>query len=263
MDAPVAPAPCLPQMAAGAEVCRAVTKASRSNFSYAFLFLPRANREALYAVYAFCRLTDDLVDEAARIALPNLPADAPPLERLHAWRAELEACGRGRASHPVTRRLAEVMRAYQIPLTYFVELVNGAEMDLTQSRYATFADLQTYCYRVAGVVGLTCIQVFGYRCAETRVYAERLGTAFQLTNILRDVGSDAARGRIYLPQEDLARFGCTEAELLEGRMTPRIRELLAFQARRAREVYAAAREALPQADRRSMLPAEIMRAIYG
>jgi 15-cis-phytoene synthase len=243
-------------------VCRAVTKASRSNFAYAFLFLPRPKREALYALYAFCRLTDDLVDEAARVVLPNLPAEASPLERLKAWRAELEACDRNEASHPITRRLAEVLRAYRIPSGYFAELVNGAEMDLLKSRYATFADLETYCYRVAGVVGLACIEVFGYRRPETRTYAERLGTAFQLTNILRDVGSDAERGRIYLPQEDLARFGCAETDLLERRMTPGIRRLLAFEAERARGFYAAARAALLPEDRRTMLPAEIMRVIY-
>jgi phytoene synthase len=241
---------------ASRQACRSVTKASRSNFGLAFLFLPRPKREALYAIYAFCRLTDDLVDEAG---------DAPPAEalaRLQTWRDELDACLRGVGAHPVTCRLAEVARAYAIPHRYFFDLLDGVEMDLARRRYASFAELETYCYRVAGVVGLMCIEVFGYTQPETRTYAERLGTAFQLTNILRDVGSDAARGRLYLPLEDLARFGCAEADVLEGRRTPAVGDLLAFQAARARDFYASARAALPAVDRRPMLPAEIMAAIY-
>jgi len=238
-----------------AEACRAVTKASRSNFAYAFLVLPRAQRDALYAIYAFCRLTDDLVDEA----VPN--AEAPAV-RLAAWRAELDACIRGEARHPVLRRLGDVIQHFRIPRAYFEELLNGVEMDLGTPRYASFAELETYCYRVAGVVGLMCIEVFGYRRPETRVYAERLGTAFQLTNILRDVGVDAQRGRIYLPLEDLTRFGCTEDEILGCRLTPAVREVLRFEAARARDCYTAAQAALPAEDRRPMLPAEIMRTIY-
>lgn len=238
--------------------CRAVAKASRSNFTYAFLVLPKAKREALYAIYAFCRISDDVVDE--------VPADAAvaatPAERLKAWRAELDACFRGEPQHPVTRRLAEVLAQLPIPKVYFDELLNGVEMDLAKSRYATFEELERYCYRVAGVVGLMCIEVFGYRMPETRRYAEHLGTAFQLTNILRDVGRDADRGRIYLPQAELARFGCSEADILNRRLTPAFRELMRFQATRARQFYDAARAALPAADRKSMLCAEIMRAIY-
>jgi 15-cis-phytoene synthase len=235
-------------------VCRAVTKASRSNFAYAFLVLPKAKRDALYAIYAFCRISDDVVDESS-------PGTAPA-ERLKAWRAELDACFRGEPRHPVTRRLVEVLGSFPIPQSYFEELLNGVEMDLAQTRYATFADLERYCYRVAGVVGLMCIEVFGYSRPETRRYAEHLGTAFQLTNILRDVGADGAKGRIYLPQEDLARFGCAEAEILDRRLTPAFRDLMRFQAARASTFYDAARAALPSADRRSMLPAEIMRVIY-
>jgi phytoene synthase len=240
-------------------VCRALTKASRSSFTYAFLALPAAQREALYAIYAFCRVTDDLVDEAAPAADGGPPGSRV---RLAEWRVELEACIRGEASHPVTLRLADVIRTYGIPAQHFRDLLDGVEMDLVRARYATFAELETYCYRVAGVVGLMCIEVFGYTRAETRTYAERLGTALQLTNILRDVASDGARGRIYLPLEDLARFGCREADLLEGRAGPGTRPLLAFQAARARDFYAAAQRALPPVDRRRMLPAEIMAAIY-
>ncbi|MBI2113707.1 MAG: phytoene/squalene synthase family protein [candidate division NC10 bacterium] len=257
------------------DISRALTRASRSNFYYAFLFLPKHKREALYAVYAFCRVTDDLVDETA--ATPSghgqpaagtpPPAGIPspagtPVERLKTWREELEACFRGEATHPVTQRLAETIRTFRIPHGYFEELLNGVEMDLAKFRYATFAELQQYCYRVAGVVGLMCIEVFGYTNPMTRTYAQHLGTAFQLTNILRDLATDGERGRIYLPQEDLKRFGVTEADLLERRVTPAFLDLMRFEVGRARQFYAAARAALPAEDRRTMLAAEIMRAIY-
>jgi len=247
-----------PATATAGQVCRALTKASRSNFTYAFLFLPAVRRDALYAIYAFCRVTDDLVDEAG--ASPD--ANPPLLERLAAWRAELAACIRGEATHPVTQRLAETIRTYRIPPHYFEELLDGVEMDVVKSRYATFGELQQYCHRVAGVVGLMCIEVFGYSRPETREYAERLGTAFQLTNILRDLGTDCARNRVYLPQEDLARFGCPEADLFERRLSPAYRALMRFEVERARGFYAAAEAALPAEDRRSMLPAHIMNAIY-
>jgi len=267
-------------LSATRDVSRALTKASRSNFYYAFLFLPKRKREGLYSVYAFCRVTDDLVDEALsapmgagastagrsdiRTVTPPMsssPADTP-LERLTAWRAELRASFRGQASHPVTRRLAETAQTFGIPHEYFEELLNGVEMDLTGSRYPTFDDLQQYCYRVAGVVGLMCIQIFGYSHPGTRTYAQHLGTAFQLTNILRDLASDGERGRVYLPQEDLERFGYPEAELLARRMTPAFRDLMRFEVERARQFYGAARSSLPVEDRRNMLSAEIMATIY-
>jgi 15-cis-phytoene synthase len=250
--------------AAPSNVSRAVTKASRSNFTYAFLVLPKPKREALYAIYAFCRISDDVVDEGLTAAAesPGTDGRTTPADRLTAWRAELDACFRGEARHPVTRRLGEVLGAFPISKGYFDELLNGVEMDLRQSRYGTFAELQQYCYRVAGVVGLMCIEVFGYTRPETRRYAEHLGTAFQLTNILRDVGRDGAAGRIYLPREDLARFGCSEADILARRLTPAFRALMQFEVGRAREFYRAAQTALPSADRSTMLCAEIMRAIY-
>jgi len=243
-------------------VCRAVTKASRSNFAFAFLFLPRPKREALYAIYAYCRVTDDLVDEPGPAdPAPEGTADAR-VERLRAWRAELDASLAGTPGHPVTRRLTEVLRDFPIPRDCFVKLLSGVEMDLGRPRYPTFADLERYCYRVAGVVGLMCIEVFGYSQPGTRLYAERLGMAFQLTNILRDLGKDAKAGRVYLPQEDLARFGVSEADLVAGHLTPPVQALLRFEADRAWQFYAAARAALPREDRRKMLPAEVMRVIY-
>jgi phytoene synthase len=249
--------------APGGTVCQALTKASRSNFTYAFRFLPKPKREALYAVYAFCRVTDDLVDEAASIP-PGVTGELSPfpLERLKAWRGELDACFRGEATRPITERLAGVIQAYRIPQRYFEELLDGVEMDLVKARYATFAELEQYCYRVAGVVGLICIEIFGYTQPGTRCYATLLGTAFQLTNILRDVDQDLRRDRIYLPQEDLVRFGCAEADLFARRMTPAFRELMQFEAARARSYYARAADALPPEDRRAMLPGAIMAAIY-
>ena len=181
--------------------CRAVTRASRSSFTYAFMVLPKPQREALYAIYAFCRISDDLVDGTATspdVAGSRSPAASVPAERLGAWRAELDACFCGAPTHPVTRRLAEVLRTFPIPRVYFDSLLDGMEMDLVKTRYASFAELEQYCYRVAGVVGLMCIEIFGYTRPETRTYAERLGTAFQLTNILRDLGQDGEAGRIYL-----------------------------------------------------------------
>jgi 15-cis-phytoene synthase len=242
-----------------ASICRAVTKASRSNFACAFLVLPKAKREALYAIYAFCRITDDVVDESGSSALPR--GDSPA-ERLGAWRTELDALFQGVPTHPVTRRLAEVLPAFPIPRIYFDELLNGVEMDLCPARYASFAQLEQYCYRVAGVVGLMCIEVFGYTRPETRTYAERLGTAFQLTNILRDLGRDGSAGRIYLPLEDLTRFQYSEADLLAQRRTPAFDALMRFETARARSYYRAAAASLPADDRQHMLPAEIMRAIY-
>jgi phytoene synthase len=242
-----------------AGICRTVTKASRSNFTYAFLVLPKPKREALYAIYAFCRITDDVVDETGAAAV--MPGDSPT-DRLAAWRSELDAVFRGTPSHPVTRRLLEVLQSFPIPRAYFEELLNGVEMDLKQARYASFPDLEQYCYRVAGVVGLMCLEVFGYTRPESRVYAERLGTAFQLTNILRDVGRDGQVGRIYLPQEDLARFHYPEADLLAERRTPAFQALMRFESARAHAYYRAAQQALPPEDRPQMLPAEIMRAIY-
>jgi phytoene synthase len=241
------------------DAARALTKASRSNFYYAFLFLPRPQREALYAVYAFCRVSDDLVDEAAMT-----PGNTPvrTLEHLKAWRADLDACFHGQAQHPVLQRLAEAVQTFRIPRLYLEELLNGVEMDLERTRYASFAELQQYCYRVAGVVGLMCIEIFGYRRPETRSYAEQLGTAFQLTNILRDLGTDMDRGRLYLPQEDLARFGVTEADIAGRRRTPAFRDLMRFEVGRARHFYEAARASLPAEDRRAMLAPEIMGAIY-
>jgi phytoene synthase len=237
--------------------CTAVTKRSGSNFYYSFFFLPTARREAMYTLYAFCREVDSAVDDAA--------PGSDPKETLRRWRAEVAAIYGGIPTHPVAVSLADHVQRLHIPREYFDELINGVEMDLTTTRYATFEELSRYCYRVACVVGLTCLHIFGTRDPRAKDYAVNLGMAFQLTNILRDLGTDADRGRIYLPREDLLRFGCDEDLMLQRRYPPRFRELMAFQCARAREFYDRARailENLPPADRKALTPAEIMRGVY-
>ncbi len=232
----------------------AITKASRTNFYYAFLFLPKPRREALYAVYAFSRLVDDAVDQAVS---PEAAA-----EQLRHWRDELARTFSGRPTHPVTSHLLRVAEQFRIPRHYFDLLLDGVEMDLTRHRYATFEQLSNYCYRVASVVGLICIEIFGYRNPATKDYAVAQGMAFQLTNILRDIKTDAARGRIYLPQEELSQFGCPEADLLAGRADAPFVKLMAFQCDRANSYYEKAAGLLPAEDRPAMLASEIMGAIY-
>lgn len=237
-----------------AELCSALARKSRSSFYYSFLFLPPQKRQAIYAVYAFCRTVDDVVD---------LGGTREEQRRLLAeWRAELDRCYGGRPAHPIAVRLAEVVREYPIPRACLVAILDGVEMDLDKQRYATFEELYDYCYRVASAVGLSCIEVFGYTDRRAREYAVNLGVALQLTNILRDLQPDAERGRIYLPLDELKRFGYPEEDLLRGRYTPAFRDLMRFQADRARAYFRAARAAFPPADRRRLVAAEIMGAIY-
>lgn len=233
---------------------RTITRQSGSNFYYAFLFLPKPKREALYAVYAFCRLSDDLVDDSH--------AGADPAAALTRWRKVLDTYFQDGVGPSVIAAVGQAARRFNIPKVYFEELLNGMEMDLTRARYATFEELYPYCYRVASIVGLICIEIFGYTNPQTKTYAEQLGIAFQLTNILRDVGVDAQRGRIYLPQDELKRFGYSEEELLAKRYNSAFMELMRFQCERARGFFRAASAALSAEDERSLLAAEIMRAIY-
>ncbi|MBI3002177.1 MAG: squalene/phytoene synthase family protein [candidate division NC10 bacterium] len=210
-----------------------LTRASRSNFAYSFLALPRAEREAMYTLYAFCRVSDDLVDAAAS---PEAAAAA-----LKGWREELDRTFAGAPTHPVTREFYPVIRRYALPRPLCEAVVEGVEMDLSRGRYATFADLEAYCARVAVAVGLLCLRIFGAAGAGAERYAHRLGMAFQLTNILRDLRPDATRGRLYLPQ---------------------VQDLLRFEAARARAYFEEAEAALPPEARRALTAAEIMRAIY-
>jgi len=237
--------------------CTNLTKNSGSNFYYSFLFLPKSRREAMYTVYAFCKAADSAVDEP--------PPDSNPTEELTRWRAELDAVYGGTPTWPIMISLAHHAKQLSIPKAYFEELIKGVEMDLTTQRYRTFDELSVYCYRVASIVGLICLHVFGPTSPHAQDYAVDLGMAFQLTNILRDLGTDAEQGRIYLPLEDLAQFGCTEADLLQRKGSPQLKELVHFEASRARRFYAraqAALESLPARDRRALTVAEIMRAVY-
>ena len=233
--------------------CRDVTRRSSSNFSYAFHLLPAERRDALYALYAFCRFVDEIADDG----------DArDPAGRLARWRDELERVYAGRPTHPIGVALADAVRRHPLERRHFLEIIAGVETDLHQRRYETFDALETYCYRVASCVGLLCIEIFGHRHASARRYAVDLGIACQLTNILRDVVEDARRGRIYLPLEDLRRFEVEEADLLAGRYSPSLAALLAFECGRARALYLRARGTLHDDDRPDLATAEAMRRIY-
>jgi len=234
--------------------CAAKVKASGSSFAAGFRFLEPCRRQALNALYAFCREVDDVVDECREPAVARATLDW--------WRGEIAALDGDRPTHPVVRALAAAREHFSLPAEQLAEIIDGMQMDLEQSRYADFAQLQLYCHRAAGVVGLLSAEIFGYQDRRTLKYAHALGLAFQLTNIIRDVGEDARRGRIYLPQDELARFGVTEADILQGRHTPAFRELMAFQAARAREHYERAFAHLPARDRKAQRPGLIMAAIY-
>ena len=229
-------------------------RAANTNFYYAFLFLPREKREAIFAAYAFSRRTDDLVDDAVS------PEEART--SLAAWRRELDACYNGTPADPVALGLQRVLRRFPIRRTHFDLLVDGVEMDLTMRRYETFDELYQYCYRVASAVGLICIEIFGYRSPEAEDYAINLGIAVQLTNILRDISEDAAKDRIYLPTEDMERFHYTETDLFNGVYNQRFTDLMQFECNRARAYYEKARRLLPEADRNRLCAAEIMGGIY-
>jgi phytoene synthase len=235
------------------DFCREVTRKSASSFYYALRFLPPARRKALYAVYAFCRAVDDAVDEVT-------PADAADL--VVEWRSELERCYRGAPLHPVTVALAASLEQFPIPKAALGAVIDGVEMDLVKHRYATFAELELYCWRVASAVGLASIEVFGYTNPAAREYAVDVGLALQLTNILRDISEDAERGRIYLPAEDLETFGVPLQDLLRGVYNRRFCALMQFESERARGYYRSAAAKLPREDAASLRPAEVMRRTY-
>ena len=235
------------------EHCAQVTRRSRSSFYYAFILLPPERRRALHAVYAFCRFTDDIADDEA-IREPAL--------LLKRWREELDRVYSGAPTRALFRALADSARRFKIPRELFEEIINGVEMDLSRKRYQTWEELRPYCYRVASALGLICIEIFGYSNPSAKLYAENLGLALQLTNIMRDVREDAERGRIYLPLEDLARFNVSENEILGGVYSPNFVRLMDFEARRARELYALAQSELAPEDRATLLTAEAMRLIY-
>jgi len=236
------------------EYCQQKAAASGSSFYYSFLFLPPERRRAITALYAFCREVDDVVDEGMD---PQLAA-----AKLAWWRAEVANLFAGNAQHPVTRALEPYGQNFGLSAERMNQIIDGMEMDLRQSRYLDWPGLEAYCYRVAAVVGLLAAGIFGYRDPRTLDYAKDLGIAFQLTNIIRDVGEDARKNRVYLPMEDLKRFGVPAADILQARESSAFRSLMAYEAERARGYYERALAALPAADRRAQRPGLIMAAIY-
>jgi len=236
------------------EYCQQKAAASGSSFYYSFLFLPPERRRAITALYAFCREVDDVVDETRE---PQIAAT-----KLAWWRAEIGNLFAGNPQHPVTKALAVSKDRFSIRQERLNDIIDGMEMDLTQSRYLDWPGLERYCYRVAGAVGLLAAGIFGYHDPRTLEYARELGIAFQLTNIIRDVGEDARKNRIYLPMAELKEFGVPAADILASRETPQFKRLMAFEAARARRHYEQAMQALPDADRRTQRPGLIMAAIY-
>jgi phytoene synthase len=237
-----------------------------TSFYYSFLVLPVAKRHAIVAVWDFCRAVDDAVDEVApesrRGSQLSEEARAMAAKSLAAWRAELKEVYEGTPATPQGQALQPFVQRFNLPRLQFEALIDGVEMDLSYHRYPSFEPLLQYCHRVASSVGLICVEIFGYRHQAAKDYAVNLGVALQLTNIVRDVAVDLKKGRVYLPLDDLHWFQVTEDDLHAGVMTPRVRQLLRYQCRRARDYYRRAAEHLPRGDRGNLLAAEIMGAIY-
>ena len=236
------------------DYCQDKAAKSGSSFYYSFMFLPAERRQAITALYAFCREVDDVVDECHDLSLAQT--------KLEWWRQEVGRVYAGTPTHPVGHALKDVIKGFRLPQEQLLEIIDGMAMDLSQTRYLDFKGLQLYCYRVASVVGLLAAEIFGYQDRQTLKYAHDLGLAFQLTNIIRDVGEDARRGRIYLPIEDLQRFEVPAKDLLEARYSDAFRELMAFQAERAEKFYDQAFAQLPAIDRKAQRPGLVMAAIY-
>ena len=235
---------------------QAITRKSASNLALAFILLPKPKREAMAALYAFCREVDDVADEDATPA-------ATRAAQLAEWRVDIrQACNGGAPRFPVNREFQPFIEQYQLGFELFDELIQGCEMDLHTTSYETYAQLELYCHRVASVVGLLSIKIFGYKNPACETYAVQLGQALQLTNILRDVRADAERGRIYLPQEELKRFGVTPEEIMRHEYSERYRALAGSVAAQARQFYLRAAQSLPAEDRPAMVAAELMGSVY-
>ncbi|ASR88911.1 presqualene diphosphate synthase HpnD [Alcaligenes aquatilis] len=236
------------------EYCQNKAAQSGSSFYYAFLFLPPERRRAITALYAFCREVDDVVDEVHEESVARM--------KLVWWRTQVADLYEGRAHHPVMQALAPHIEAFGLPQDELLAVIDGMEMDLDQMRYPSWSELERYCWHAASVVGLLSARIFGQTQEQTSDYAQKLGLAFQLTNIIRDVGDDARRGRIYLPQEDLDKFGVSPHEILDQQHSDRFEALMAFQTERAQDLYRQAMRALPAVDRRAQRPGLLMAAIY-
>ena len=236
------------------QYCQDKAAKSGSSFYYSFLFLPKTKRQAITALYAFCREVDDVVDECKETSIART--------KLAWWRNEIHQLYQNNPQHPVTKALNDVIRTYHLDQEHFIEIIDGMEMDLDQNRYTDFKQLQLYCYRVASVVGLLSAQIFGFSNRKTLKYAHDLGMAFQLTNIVRDVGEDARRDRIYIPLDELEKFGVTESDILNGKSSEHLQALLNFQIERAEGFYDRALKTLPTEDKKLQRTGLIMTAIY-
>ena len=236
------------------EYCQQKAAQSGSSFYYSFLFLPPERRRAITALYALCREVDDTVDECTDVQVART--------KLVWWRKEIVAMQDGTPTHPVTQALQPHLKTYSIDIKHLLAIVDGMEMDLDQTRYLDYAGMQRYCWHVASVVGILSASIFGFTRPETLQYAEKLGLAFQLTNIIRDVGEDARMGRIYLPVNELQQFNVTAADILNARHSENFVKLMQFQAQRAQKAYDEAFALLPKEDRRAQRPGLIMAAIY-
>jgi 15-cis-phytoene synthase len=236
------------------QYCQQKAAASGSSFYYSFMFLPPDRRRAITALYAFCREVDDVVDECSDEGVARI--------KLAWWRGQVAEMYEGNPQHPVCQALAPAAKQFNLPREHLLEIIDGMEMDLNRHSYDDFKSLQLYCYRVASVVGLMAAEIFGYTDRKTLKYAHDLGIAFQLTNIIRDVGEDARRGRIYLPQDELQQFGVSSSDILNVRESEGFHKLMEFQIERAERFYQQALEQLPDADRKAQRTGLIMAAIY-
>lgn len=236
------------------DYCQQKAAASGSSFYYSFLFLPPERRRAIMALYAFCREVDDVVDECQDPALAST--------KLAWWRQEVGRISAGQPQHPVGQALQAAGRQFNLPQEQLLEIIDGMEMDLQQARYLDFKGLSLYCYRVASVVGLLAAEIFGFQDRQTLKYAHDLGLAFQLTNIIRDIGEDARRGRIYIPMDELKQFNVPAADILNARYSDNFTALMQFQLERAERYYTQALVQLPACDRKTQRPGLVMAAIY-
>lgn len=237
------------------ESAKEISKKSKSSFYYAFNLLPEDKRDAMNTVYAFCRKTDDIVDE-------NSDSTDLKYEKLRKWRIEFEKSFSGHSEFALLNKLGKTISNFNIPLDPFFELIKGMEMDLQKDRYKSFDDLQLYCYRVASTVGLMCIEIFGYKHPSTKQFAVDLGIALQMTNILRDIGKDAKNGRIYLPQEDLIKFNYSEQEIMSLVYNDNFRDLMIYESSRAKQYFNSATANLDLDDKKTMFAARAMQHIY-
>lgn len=245
------------------ETAKRIAEESGSNFLSSFSFLPKEKAQALNVIYAYCRLTDDIVDQNHSRPVQEVQ------QKLEEWRKETRKALRAQSENPLLKELALVTEKYVVPEEFFLELIDGVEMDCTKTSYKTFEELYPYCYKVASVVGLICLKIFGAHSAPSKDYAVHLGVAFQLTNILRDIATDAQRNRIYIPEEDLAKFSLTRENFLSTARSPlpsgeriKVRELILYECQRAEHFYKKAKEYLALSERPNLVAAEVMCSVY-